>query len=115
MGSKQHIYRLTFINQDTIYEIYAKKIKESEMFSFLEVEEFVFGENTTLVVDPAEERLKLEFTGVKRTYIPMHSIVRIDQVEKEGVATTREAKTGRSNVSLFPRPTDKSDGEYTGK
>ena len=36
-----------------------------------------------MIVDPSEEKLKNEFSSVKRSYIPMHSLVRIDEVEKE--------------------------------
>lgn len=100
--SKKQIYRITFANQEAIYEIYARKVCESEMFGFLEVEEFVFGENTSLVVDPSEERLKLEFSQVKRTFIPMHSVFRIDEVEKEGVAKVRDRSQESNKISLFP-------------
>ena len=55
---------------------------QSDLWGFLEVEEFVFGERSQLIVDPAEEKLKNEFSGIKRSYIPMQSVVRIDQVEK---------------------------------
>ena len=47
------------------------------------MEELLFGERWQLLVDPGEEKLKSEFSGVKRTYIPMHAIVRIDEVEKQ--------------------------------
>ncbi|VEG90179.1 DUF1820 family protein [Legionella spiritensis] len=100
--SKKQIYRITFANQDAVYEIYARKVSESEMFGFLEVEEFVFGENTSLVVDPSEERLKLEFSHVKRTFIPMHSVFRIDEVDKQGVAKVRDMSGNDSKVSMFP-------------
>ncbi len=76
--TKKLLFRIAFANNDAIYEIYAGSIKESEMFGFLEIEELVFGEHTSLVVDPSEEKLKMEFNGVKRTFIPMHSIIRID-------------------------------------
>jgi len=102
--SKKTLYRITFANMESIYEIYANKISESEMFGFLEVEEFVFGENTSLVVDPSEERLKIEFDNVKRTFIPMHSIYRIDEVNKQGVGKVREKSKGSAKVSLFPVP-----------
>ncbi|STX51658.1 Uncharacterized protein conserved in bacteria [Legionella busanensis] len=102
--SKKSLYRLIFANQDVVYEIYARKICESEMFGFLEVEEFVFGENTSLVVDPSEERLKLEFGSVKRTFIPMHFIYRIDEVSKQGVGKVKEKSGKDSTVSLFPVP-----------
>lgn len=72
------------------------------MLGFVEVEQLVFGENTTVVVDPSEESLKLEFEGVERTYIPMHAIIRIDEVESKGTAkiTDSDGKTGK--VTPFP-------------
>ena len=39
-----------------------------------------------MVLDPAEERIKSEFEGVKRTYLPLHSVLRIDEVRKQGVS-----------------------------
>ncbi|KTC86765.1 DUF1820 family protein [Legionella brunensis] len=107
--SKKSLYRITFANQEAIYEIYARKISESEIFGFLEVEEFVFGENTSLVVDPSEERLKIEFNSVKRTYIPMHAVFRIDEVNKQGVAKVRDKVTEDSKVSMFPVPSKRKD------
>ena len=95
------------MNQETIYEIYARQVSESEMFGFIEVEEFVFGKNASLVVDPSEERLKVEFSDVKRTYIPMHSILRIDEVEKEGTSKAKDRAAGDGNVSPFPNPLTK--------
>jgi hypothetical protein len=99
--AKQKVYRITFINQDTTYQIFAREVGESDMFGFLEVAEFVFGEQTQLVVDPSEERLKQEFSGVRRTYIPMHAVIRIDEVDKEGVAKIMDKADG--NVSKFPQ------------
>ena len=55
----KNIYRISFYNQDTIYEIYARTIRESELFGFIEVEEFVFGKTSSVVVDPSEERFKV--------------------------------------------------------
>lgn len=100
--SKERLYRITFSNQDAIYEIYARKVCESEMFGFLEVEDFVFGEHSSLVVDPSEERLKIEFSSIKRTFIPMHSVFRIDEVNKRGSAKVRDKSGADSKVSLFP-------------
>ena len=99
---KKTIYRIIFANQDVIYEIYAQKITESELFGFLEVEEFVFGENRTVVVDPSEERLKTEFKHVVRTYIPSQAIFRIDEVSKEGASKIRDKSVETGKVALFP-------------
>jgi len=63
----------------------------------------LFGERSQLLVDPSEEKLKGEFAGVKRSYIPMQSIIRIDEVEKEGAVKVSEAKG--NSVATFPIPT----------
>lgn len=100
--SGEPIYRITFFNQGQVYEIYARHVFQSDLWGFLEVEEFVFGERSQMIVDPSEEKLKNEFSEVKRSFIPMQSIVRIDEVEKEGQGKITEASAG--NVSTFPFP-----------
>jgi hypothetical protein len=99
-----HIFRIMFVNQGKVYEIYARRVSHGELFGFIEVEEIVFGERTTVVVDPAEERIKGEFDGVKRTYLPLHSILRIDEVKKQGVSKITALEGGGANVSQFPVP-----------
>ncbi len=94
------LYKVIFINQDKTYEVFAKQIFQSDLYGFIEVEEIVFGERSQLLVDPSEEKLKAEFESVTRSYIPMHSIVRIDEVEKGGVAKISD--TGVSNVTRMP-------------
>ena len=70
---------------------------------FIEVEELVFSKaESSVVVDPTEEHLRLEFKGVKRSYIPMHSIARIDEVVKEGAARIKELNDKGNNVSQLP-------------
>ncbi|MGJ8686900.1 MAG: DUF1820 family protein [Spongiibacteraceae bacterium] len=102
--AESSIYKVIFHNNSKVYELYARAIYQSDMYGFIEVEEFVFGEETQLVVNPGEEKLKNEFSGVTRSYIPMHSIVRIDEVEKEGVGKIVDAEAG-SNVRHFPMAT----------
>jgi hypothetical protein len=96
------LYRIVFINQGKIYEIYARSISHGGLFGFVEVEELVFGERSSVVVDPAEEKIKSEFAGVQRTYIPMHAVVRIDQVEKQGVSKISDVAGGK--IAQFPMP-----------
>ena len=98
--ASSHIFKIMFVNQGKVYEIYARKVGQGRLFGFIEVEELVFGERSTVVLDPGEERIKSEFAGVKCTLLPMHSILRIDEVKKQGTAkvTTFEG----SNVAAFP-------------
>ncbi len=44
------IYKVIFLNQGQVFEMYAKQIYQSDLWGFLEVEEFVFGERTQVVV-----------------------------------------------------------------
>ncbi|MEE8059219.1 MAG: DUF1820 family protein [Pseudomonadales bacterium] len=105
MSENSPIYKVIFLNQSKVYELYAKAIYQSEMYGFIEVEEFIFGEHTQMIVDPSEEKLKNEFAGVARSYLPMHSIIRIDEVEKEGIGKIVDASAGvSSNVTAFPLP-----------
>ena len=97
------IFKVIFLNQGQVYEMYAKQIFQSDLWGFLEIEEFVFGERTQVVVDPSEEKLKAQFEGVLRSFVPMHAIIRIDEVERLGTPKISEAKGG-GNVMPFPMP-----------
>ena len=100
--SKKPIYKVIFHNQGKIYEIYARNVQQGAMFGFVEIENLVFGGKNALVVDPTEENLKSEFNHVTRTYIPMHSVVRIDEMDKQGSARITEFDDTGKNIMPFP-------------
>ncbi len=97
-----HIYKVIFANQGKVYEVYARKVSHGNLFGFIEIEELVFGERSTVVLDPGEKRIKSEFEGVKRSYLPLHSVLRIDEVKKQGVSKISNIEG--STVAQFPRP-----------
>ena len=105
---KKKLYKIVFMNQGKVYEIYARSVGQGMIFGFIEVGELVFGERSSVVVDPSEEKIKTEFEGVKRTYLPMHSILRIDEVEKEGASKISKIE---GNVTQFPVPMYTPGGE----
>ncbi len=115
MTQTKPLFKIIFVNEGKVYEIYARDICQGSLYGFVEVQELVFGEKSSLVVDPAEERLKSEFSGVKRTYIPMHAIIRIDEVEKEGSAKMTALSGKGGNVTVFPSPvyTPRNDTKET--
>lgn len=100
--SKANIYKVIFHNQGKIYEVYAKSVHHDAMFGFIEIEDIIFGERSSVVVDPTEENLKTEFEGVERSFVPMHSIIRIDEVKKEGTAKITEGVAKDGNIMPFP-------------
>lgn len=99
--SKESLYKVIFQNNNQVYELFARQIYQSELYGFIEVEEYVFHEKSAIVVDPTEQKLKTEFAGVKRSFVPLHAIIRIDEVEKEGSARMEDLKGG-SNVTRMP-------------
>ncbi len=99
---KSHIYRVYFHSHGQIYEVYAHSIYQSDLYGFVEIEDYIFGEKSQMVIDPGEDKLRTEFESVQRSFVPMHAIIRIDEVEKEGTAKITEG--AGSNVTPFPMP-----------
>jgi hypothetical protein len=98
-----HVFRISFLSQGKIYEIYAKRVQQGDLYGFVEVVDLLFEDSSKLLVDPATEKLKTEFKGVNRTIIPIHAVIRIDEVEKEGQGKIHEIGD-KTNVTPFPSP-----------
>jgi len=102
-NKKETLYKITFLNNGTTYELYAKSVYQSEIFGFVEIRDFIFGETSAIVADPSEEKLKTEFNQVNASLIPMHSIIRIDFVDKKGVSKITPSKNNEAGtIKPFP-------------
>ena len=101
MSKKQAIYKIQFISNGERYELYVTELVTSSLFGFIEIGGFVWDKHTQLVLDPSHEKLKDEFAGVDRTFVPMHHVLRIDQVSKEGTAKITELS---EKVTAINRP-----------
>ena len=100
---KKTVYKVMFMNDGKLYEVYARAVAQSNLLGFVEVEGLLFGERSQVVVDPTEEKLRSEFADVDRTYIPLHAVVRIDQVAKRGTARITAVTSG-DKVRSLPSP-----------
>ena len=47
------IYKVIFINQNQVFELFARQIYQSDLYGFIEVEDYIFGERSQIVVDPS--------------------------------------------------------------
>ncbi len=99
MSEERPLYRIQFMNNGKNYQLYVRELTQSSLFGFIEIGDFVFDSENSLLVDPSEERLKTEFAGVTRSFIPMHSVIRIDAVAKQGSARIFDLG---DNVTPFP-------------
>ena len=100
------VYRVTFLNQGEVYELYARSVSQGGIFGFVEVSDLIFRDETKKLIDPSRERIANEFKGVPRTFVPLHAVLRIDQVEREGEARITPSAGGvkRGDIRFFPTP-----------
>lgn len=104
MTRKRTMYKIVFHSQGQVVELYARHVAQGGLFGFIEVEELVFGARSELVVDPSEESLRSEFGEARRLYLPLHAVLRIEEVEREGAARVRPAQESAGIVTPFPVP-----------
>jgi hypothetical protein len=98
-SEQDFLYKVVFTQGEKVYEVYAKYISEETLMGFIEVDELIFSDANSIVLDTSEEKLRLEFKDVKRSYIPMHTILRIDEVRQQGAAKIKDKEGKSSNVS----------------
>jgi hypothetical protein len=101
MADKKSLFRIQFVSNGVRFELYVRELCQGSMFGFVEIGDFVWDSHTSLVLDPSHEKLKTEFADVTTTYIPMHNILRIDEVNKQGTAKITELP---DKVTAFPSP-----------
>ena len=95
------LYKVIFINRGKVYELYARDVFSSDIYGFIYVSELVFDQNMTIVIDPAEDKLRDEFKNVNVLHLPMQSVIRIEEVKKKMSCKIRELKNGE-NITQFP-------------
>lgn len=96
------VYRITLISQGRVYELYAKSVGSADLFGFVEVANLLWSQKSSVLIDPSEDSLKHEFAGVKRFFVPMHSVIRIDEVDHEGTSKILSSAGPGGTVSPFP-------------
>ena len=82
----QKIFKIKFIQVGEVYEIYAKNVYQSDFYGFIEIEGYIFNSKNNIVIDTSEEKLKSEFSSVKKTLIPINAVLRIDEVNELGTS-----------------------------
>ena len=97
----ERLYKVIFLNQGKVYELFAKSTGSSSLYGFVEIGELVFEDDDSMVIDPTEERMREEFEGVRTLHLPMHSVIRIEEVEKRGACMIRDSESGEK-IMPFP-------------
>lgn len=100
-SAQRPLYRIQFVVNGEQYQLFVREVVQGSLWGFVEIADFVWNTQSELLVDTAEERLKSEFAGVNRTYLPIHNVLRIDAVEQRGRASI---KLLTDKVAQFPGP-----------
>lgn len=101
--SKPTIYRVQFKTDSHYYDLYVRHVYPSDMAGFICLEDFLFHEDTQILIDPRTEKLHAEFGDVTTAFIPYHQIIRIDQVSREGDSRI-QAASGAAATKITPFP-----------
>ena len=100
-------YKVRFQLDDEEYQVCARTVESSTLYGLIELGDFIFPESGVLY-NPGEERVRREFEGVRRTWIPYHAVIRIDEVPDE---REREIKVVPLDAARrSPNAPDKRDG-----
>lgn len=101
--AKKSLFKVIFLNQGKVYELYARGVVSSSLWGFIEVSDLVFETAEGLVVDPTEEKMRDEFSDSKVLHLPMQAVLRVEEVEKRGQCLIRE-RASDEKITPFPVP-----------
>jgi hypothetical protein len=99
--SKKPLFRVAFHNHGKVYELYCERVVSSDIWGFVEISGLQFAAGDALVVDPTEERIRDEFKDVEVLHVPMHGVLRVEQVKQRGQSVIRDRESGEK-VTPFP-------------
>ena len=101
MHKDSKVYKIQMLHHNKVIDLFARYIYQSEIFGFVEIEDFVFEEpEDQLLINPSLEALKKEFSGVKRSFVPMQNILRIDEVVEVGESKIADLPDDKSDTRL---------------
>ena len=94
------LYKVKFIQQEVVVELIAKYISEESLMGFIEIEDIIFpGSGEPFATD---EKYREEFFGIERCYLPLHTLLRIDELSTATEKVVGEVKYKKNNVRRIP-------------
>jgi len=81
---KKKIFKVIFIDEDKkVQTLHATNLNPSSFLGLVEISDILFIEESELIISPDDGKLRDKFKNVERSYIPLNSIIRIDEVTME--------------------------------
>lgn len=81
---KKTVYKIQFIDEKKeSTTIHASNVNPSSFLGLIEVSDIIFMGSSNILIDPDDERVRKEFKDVERTFLPINTILRIDEIKLE--------------------------------
>jgi hypothetical protein len=82
MSEKSNTYfKIQFFDgKKELLTFFARSVNPSSYIGLIEIADIMFMDSDILI-NPEDEKIRKEFKGVKRTFLPLSSIIRIDEIE----------------------------------
>ena len=84
MPTSKSLFKITFTDEeDKTITVHAEEVSPSSLLGFIEAAELVFPDPSDIIITPADNKARTLFKDVKRTYIPINRIIRIDELSSD--------------------------------
>ncbi|MBQ3034362.1 MAG: DUF1820 family protein [Deferribacterales bacterium] len=81
MTANKSIFRIVFLDEENKpLTLHAEEMYPSSMLGFIEAEKLIFPEPSDIIITPDDDKIKNLFKDVKRVYIPMGQVIRVDEL-----------------------------------
>lgn len=77
-------YKIQFYDaKKEIFTLKAKSVSPTSFLGLIEISEIIHKEESNLLITPDDDKSRIEFKNVLKTYIPIGHIIRIDEIVEE--------------------------------
>jgi hypothetical protein len=83
---KDIVYRTVFTHLDQVYTVYSQGLSEETLVGFIELDSIIEVKQEVILSTESQEMHQLfikQLASIKRTYVPMHAVVRIDEMTRK--------------------------------
>ena len=98
------LFKVVFLQHDELHEVYARSVSESSMMHFIEVEALVLdapvSSQSGSLPPSSEARLRSTYADVQRIYLPIQTVLRIEEGHHVGTANIHSIEPGAQEAKV---------------
>lgn len=77
-------YKIQFYDaKKDIFTLKAKSVSPTSFIGLIEISEIIHKDESSILITPEDDRSRIEFKNVEKTYIPIVNIIRIDEIVED--------------------------------